>query len=339
MATTILYEQFFGKMDKPIDTPLNGRIVIVTGSNTGLGLQTAIHLARLAPARLILAVRSVEKGAAARDTLLAAKGVASSISASAVEVWPLDLASFASVNAFAARAEAELPRLDIVVENAGVNSWKQFGRTADGWETTLQVNDLATGLLAVLLFPLLRKTAALPPIDPSAPTFKPHLTLTGSEVHLVAKFHEGTLPGSILDNLNDETIFQQCWSDRYNTSKLLNIFLSRKLAELAGDKVVVNVVNPGLCETELGRDLPRIMVMIMRWLARTAEQGARNIAWAATEDTSAEPGAYVSVQAVKPTSPFTHSNEGKEAEAKVWEEMVALWKKVGGEEAKRALRE
>lgn len=79
-------------------------------------------------------------------------------------------------------------------------------------------------------------------------------------MHLVAKFSERTLPGSILDNLNDEKVHQSRWSDRYNTSKLLNIFLARKLAELAGDSIVVNVVNPGLCETELGRDMPWILV-------------------------------------------------------------------------------
>lgn len=135
-------------------------------------LQTAIHLARLSPARLILAVRDTEKGG------LASKMIEEVTPFRGVEVWKLDLASFASVRAFAKRCDTELERLDIVVENAGVAT-ERFEKTDDGWEKTIQVNDLSTGLLAVLLLPLLAKTALLPAIEGS--TLKPHLCIVGSE--------------------------------------------------------------------------------------------------------------------------------------------------------------
>lgn len=98
-------------------------------------MQAAIHLAKLSPAKIILAVRSTEKGNTARETLLAAKGVQAAVDAGlVVEVWQLDLASFASVKAFAKRAEEELQRLDVVVENAGMATQK-WTTTEDGWET------------------------------------------------------------------------------------------------------------------------------------------------------------------------------------------------------------
>jgi retinol dehydrogenase-12 len=121
--------------------------------------------------------------------------------------------------------------------NAGV-SMMNWTTTNDGFETTLQVNDLSPGLLAVLLLPLVKKTAKLPPL---ASSYTPHITFTGSEVHYWAAWkgeHEHPL-----DELNDKTKYQR--GDRYNVSKLINIFLAREIGKLAGEDVVVNVVNPG----------------------------------------------------------------------------------------------
>ena len=84
-----------------------------------------------------------------------------------------------SVKAFAARATASLARLDVFVENAGVAYMTGWHPLPSGVETMLQVNDISTGLLGVLLLPLLAKTAALP-LEPGQKPFKPHLTLVGS---------------------------------------------------------------------------------------------------------------------------------------------------------------
>jgi NAD(P)-dependent dehydrogenase (short-subunit alcohol dehydrogenase family) len=121
--------------------------------------------------------------------------------------------------------------------NAGV-SMMNWTTTKDGFETTLQVNDLSIGLLAVLLLPLVQKTAKLPPL---ASSYTPHITLTGSEVHYWTAWkgeHEHPL-----EELNDKTKYQR--ADRYNVSKLINIFLAREIGKLAGNDVIVNVVNPG----------------------------------------------------------------------------------------------
>lgn len=124
-----------------------------------------------------------------------------------------------------------------------------------------QVNGLATGLLGLLLLPLLRKTAKLPapdsvPSDNSkAVAFKPHLTIVGSEMHHFAAFKEAALPGPILLNLNKQEEFEKNPMDRYSVTKLIDVYLALGLAALAGDGVVVNVVNPGLCESEFRREM------------------------------------------------------------------------------------
>ena len=117
-------------LDLPlVSEDLEGRIVIVTGANTGLGFECAMHFLRMKPAKLILAVRSIEKGQAAALRMIdETKETRPDI----VEVWQLDMASFVSVQAFAQRVET-LPRLDIVVLNSGVNT-REWRTTGDGYE-------------------------------------------------------------------------------------------------------------------------------------------------------------------------------------------------------------
>jgi NAD(P)-dependent dehydrogenase (short-subunit alcohol dehydrogenase family) len=81
-------------------------------------------------------------------------------------------------------------------------------------------------------------------------------------------------------------------SDRYNVSKLLNIFMAREVGKLAGREVCVNVVNPGLCHSGLGRESGAFLAVLKFFLARSTEVGSRNLVWACTHDTPA--GAYVS---------------------------------------------
>lgn len=168
----------------PVPTKsFTGQTIIVTGSNTGMGLEAARHLARLDAARVILAVRSTAKGEAA------AASIRSSIPGrrdldTAVQVWPLDLASRASVLAFAARAEAELERLDVVVSNAGMYVYKSGFSLAEGDEVTITVNVVSTLLLGLLLLPKLRETSVRHGKECV-------LTFTGSFVHLLTDFPEG----------------------------------------------------------------------------------------------------------------------------------------------------
>ncbi|KAL8280529.1 hypothetical protein RQP46_007177 [Phenoliferia psychrophenolica] len=315
----------FRTLPNPEKTNLAGRVVIVTGSNVGLGLEAARHFAAMGPAKLILAVRTTEKGEAAKKSIVES----TKCGADVIEVWELDMSSFASVKAFAKKAEG-LARLDIVNENAGIAT-DQWSVTKDGYESTLQVNDIGTGLLAVLLLPILKRTAALPP-PPGATPLKVHLTLTGSEVHFWSTFTQHADPHPITA-LNDAAHFDG--KDRYNVSKLLNVFLARKLAAAAGDDVVVNVVNPGLCHSELTRSAKGLVAVFMTvfkaLLARTTEVGSRNLVWACLNETP--PGAYVSNCEVTEESDFALSPEGRSAEERVWADLTAIWEKEAPETA------
>ena len=96
------------------ETQHTGQTVIVTGSNVGLGLEAARHLTRLNAAKVILAVRSLEKGEAAKKSIEETTG-----RTGVVEVWQMDLSSYESVQQFVKKAES-LNRLDVIVENAGI---------------------------------------------------------------------------------------------------------------------------------------------------------------------------------------------------------------------------
>lgn len=159
-----------------IPTTFAGETIIVTGANTGLGLETARHCVRLGASRVILAVRSLARGESAKASIEASTKISN-----VAEVWHCDLASYDSVKEFARRANSELKRLDRVIENAGVT----FDRwtVAEGSETTVTVNVIATFLLAVLLLPKMRESGELTGT-------KPTLTVLTSDLHAMAKFKE-----------------------------------------------------------------------------------------------------------------------------------------------------
>ena len=165
-----------------------GQIIIVTGSNTGLGLEAARHLVALKAEKVILAVRNAEKGEAARRSI-----EDSTKRSGVIEVWPLDLSSYQSVEQFAQRA-SKLPRLDVLLENAGIATQKFT--LVEGNESTITVNVVSTFLLALLLLPKLRETAT---------TFNvlPRLVIVSSEVHAMTSFPERKTD-NIFNTLNDE---------------------------------------------------------------------------------------------------------------------------------------
>ncbi|KAF7335768.1 ATP-dependent DNA helicase PIF1 [Mycena venus] len=294
---------------------LEGRTYIVTGANTGLGLALATHLARLNASRVILAVRDIGKGNTARETILQETqflGV--------LEVWELDMARFASVAQFARKVET-LDRLDGAALNAGVST-RGWHTTPDGWETTFQVNALSTGLLAVLLLPLLQRTVLLADL-PNSEHIPPHLTITGSGGQNVAKFQE-RFEDNILQAMNDESKFNSF--DRYPTSKLFNYFISKKVAVLTlAQGVTVNVVDPGMNHSELPRDakLPLVVRGLIQLLAWPASKGALNILYGLLAATPS--GAYISRTRMQSTAKWLDTEHGEQVRDRAWAEMVALW--------------
>jgi len=306
-----LRDQF---LDLPlVSEDLEGRIVIVTGANTGLGFECAMHFLRMKPAKLILAVRSIEKGQAAALRMIdETKETRPDI----VEVWQLDMASFVSVQAFAQRVET-LPRLDIAVLNSGVNT-REWRTTGDGYEISLQVNVISTGLLATLLLPSMQRTTSLP----AASVLKPHLVIVSSDAHYLAGFPEHTAAKPI-SALNDQARFRS--SDRYYVTKLLDVFIVQKLARLSkASGIVISTVNPAFCRSDLNREVGMFMGLILEAIyfifARTGEMGARNYVWAALKDIPS--GSFVNSCRVDPVSKLATSEIVAD---KVWNELVEIW--------------
>lgn len=147
---------------------------IVTGANTGLGLECVKHIVSKGAGRVILAVRSRSKGEAARTAIAEATG------RDVCEVWELDYASFDSIEAFAKRLDT-LERLDVLILNAGLAMSNYI--LIDGIEQTFMVNVVSTMLLAV---------RALPKLQASAKEFntQPRLVFVSSNAAIDNKVHK-----------------------------------------------------------------------------------------------------------------------------------------------------
>ncbi|KAL7779016.1 hypothetical protein CFE70_008519 [Pyrenophora teres f. teres 0-1] len=200
------HSQFFVTPPKPT-TDLTGKTVIVTGSNVGLGKEAARHFTSLNASTVILAVRSLEKGEAARADIEATTG-----RKDVVKVMQLDMSSYASVLDFASRAAKDLDRLDIAVLNAGIIRGSGVWEVYEQDESTITVNVVSTFLLAFALLPKMRETAG-------KFNTRPTLTVVSSEVHGWATFDERKAPeGGIFARLNEKVV------DGKNVSLAAKIF-------------------------------------------------------------------------------------------------------------------
>jgi NAD(P)-dependent dehydrogenase (short-subunit alcohol dehydrogenase family) len=137
---------------------LSSKIIIVTGGNLGIGLQTVLQLSKHNPKKLYLAARSQEKFDQAVSE------IRSAVPEAKIEFLELDLASFASIKTAADKILTENDHLDLLVNNAGIMGVPR-GTTKEGYEIHFGVNHMGTVLLTRLLLPLLEKTAELPGSD------------------------------------------------------------------------------------------------------------------------------------------------------------------------------
>ncbi|KAK0511691.1 hypothetical protein JMJ35_006264 [Cladonia borealis] len=268
-------------------------------------------MVRLGASSVILACRNVEKGEAVAKDIQAT----TSCSSDSLQVWHLDLSSYASVQAFSDRVKTELPRVDALLANAGILTWK-FRVTEDN-EESITTNVISMSLLAFLLYPKLRETA-------DKYNTQTHFTVTGSELYEYAKFKERKAPaGQLFVTLNDET--KANMSDRYNVSKLLAIFVVKQMAALcpvSSGGVIVNCVAPGFCQSELHfRELDNRAVRFMvKLLSRRTEVGARTLVHGASAGAESH-GQYVPDCKITPTAGFTKGNGGAELQDRVWMEL------------------
>ncbi|MCJ1474618.1 hypothetical protein MMC13_003278 [Lambiella insularis] len=309
-----LYSQLLVRLPYPT-SDFSGQTIVVTGANSGLGLEAARHIVRLNAKRVILAVRSVAKGNNAAANI----SLSTDTDPSRVEVWHLDLSNFESVKNFAAQIK-ELDRLDAVIQNAGILT-NNFV-LSEGMESTVTVNVVRNLLLGLLVLPKLRESAALN--DRTG-----RLSFVGSDLQVVAKFTEQKEPGKLLENLNSEAIANM--PDRYSTSKLLQLYAVRSIAVLSPvcpkSNVVINYLTPGACYSDIFKDdapwySRMFMAVAKALLARTTEAGSRTLVHAARPDIDvAEHGAYLQNCSIWPNGENVDSEHGQSLEKRFVNEL------------------
>ncbi|WP_372728419.1 oxidoreductase [Nocardioides sp.] len=256
----------------PADLPdLTGRTAVVTGANSGIGVHTARELAAHG-AHVVLACRNV---AAGREAAAAMPG--------STRVEELNLASLASVRAFAGRWQGPL---DLLVNNAGVMTPPSYRETEDGFELQYGTNHLGHFALTGLLLPALTRGSS------------PRVVTVASIAH--HNGDEGVLEG------NPRTTYKP--SPAYGNTKLANVLFARELqrrARAAGSPVVSTAAHPGVSATNLfassdgmgsNRLIRATAPYFMPVLFQSAKAGANPTLYAATV---AEPGSYTGCRWLK----------------------------------------
>lgn len=237
-------------------TDLAGRTAIITGGNSGIGLETAVALASQG-AHVVIAVRNAAKGAAAVADIAARSGN------DTVEQMPLDLASIASIRSFAAAWLERDEPLHVLLNNAGL-LMRARTTTADGFETTFGVNHLGHFLLTALLHDALVATGE------------------GARVVTVSSgAHRGARRGLDFDDLMwERRRYSGFGMGAYSASKLANVMFTRALARrLEGTGVTANALHPGFVGSNFAREgdggrLGDVTMRLVRPFALSPAKGA-----------------------------------------------------------------
>lgn len=252
---------FRGKWIPPYDPQdsFDGRTVIITGANSGVGFEAAIKFVSLGASRVILAVRDISKGEAARNAIERRTN-----RQNVVDVWSLDMNSYASIKAFMIRVEQEAEQLDYVLLNAGISN-PSFVMGEHGWEQTLQVNTLSTALLGLLMFQNLKNSLS------RSGAVKPVLQITSSGTHVRAEVTpEHRQAGNILESYNTPEAYSG--QRQYGLSKLFIQLFVIHLANMASNvvgepDVIVTSVCPGqlvAINSNIGTDVFQVL-SILAW--------------------------------------------------------------------------
>ena len=243
---------------------LAGKVAVVTGGNSGIGKEAAVGIAR-AGAHVVIAARNPTKAAAALSEIETRADAGGR-----VETIPIDLASFASVHAFADAFHARHDRVDILLNNAGLVLQKR-SVTEDGHETQFQVNHLSHFLLTGLL---------AKPLAQGAPA---RVVNVSSYAHTTAR------TGLDFDDLEYERRRYRSFSV-YSATKLMNVLFTRELARRSDpDVLTANALHPGFVGSNFAREgdyglLGTLVMPLIRPFAISSEKGALTSIYLATSD-------------------------------------------------------
>ena len=277
-------------------------MAVVTGANSGIGLETGAALAGLG-AKTVLACRNESRALVARHEIVRRHPEAD------VELLQLDLGDLAQIAGAAAEATERFGRIDVCVNNAGA-IMRQRSVTVDGFETTFGVNHLGHFLLTQLLLDQIRA---------SAPS---RIVVVSSDAHKQPR------KGLDFDDLMSERSYSAFRV--YGKTKLANIYFTRELARrLDGTETTANALHPGYVASRFGRDgdtgkLGEIAMMLGRPFAISAEKGARTSVYlASSPDVAGVSGAYFYKCREKEPSAAARDDEAARRLWAVSEELVS----------------
>jgi NAD(P)-dependent dehydrogenase (short-subunit alcohol dehydrogenase family) len=270
---------------------MSGKTCLVTGATSGIGKETALQLAMLGAAVTIVA-RDAARGDAA------AASIRQRVPGAQVEIMTADLSSLAQVRRLAESVQARYPRLDVLVNNAGVISMHRQ-LTAEGLEITFATNHLGPFLLTNLLRGLLERSAPARVVTVASAAHRQVRTIPWDDLARGGQTPQG---------------------QAYAVSKLLNVLFTTELARrLANTGVTANCLHPGFVRTALGRDVtgfPGAAVRLALHLRPGPETGAKtSIYVASSPDVTSISGGYFVKSKLSQPSPLA---QDPQAAARLW---------------------
>eukprot|EP00985_Skeletonema_marinoi_P034950 scaffold45270_cov190-Skeletonema_marinoi.AAC.3 len=293
---------------QPSPGSLAGQVHVITGANTGLGLESAKRLAA-ADATVVMTARSDAKGDKAKGQVLDYLKERS-INNKEIYSLTLDLSDFESVKSFPERYEKMLGsrKIDVLMNNAGAIN-KDFELGKDGIERTFQSNHLGPFLLTSSLFPYLNHDGA-------------RVINVSSYAHeVIPKVHKTGKPGLDMNNLNSEISYASDGWEAYGQTKLENVFFTEELqrrADAAGlDWLTTVALHPGLVGTDIWRSTPvakgssgikALSSMLFYNNVLTTEEGANTQVKLASEKNIAKGRYYDENGRLKELAPFARDS-------------------------------
>ncbi|MFX0108652.1 MAG: SDR family oxidoreductase [Candidatus Hodarchaeota archaeon] len=271
---------------------MTGKVCIITGSNSGIGKETAASLAEKG-ATIAMAVRNTKRGEAARTELEERTGSES------ISVMLCDLASIDSIRTFVSDFNEKYNQLDVLVNNAGAAFHKRHV-THDGFECTLAVNFLGPFLLTHCLLPKLKACA---------PSRIINLT-SGLHGRATVDFND----------LQSERSYNGM--SAYQNTKLMSLMFTYELARrLEGTGVTANAVHPGFVATNLGSNMGglrnKVMFKLVRPMQISPQKGAATSVYVASSpELENVSGAFFAKEQETKSSDFSYD---REVQKRLWE--------------------
>jgi NAD(P)-dependent dehydrogenase (short-subunit alcohol dehydrogenase family) len=278
-----------------LDVELTDKVCAITGGNSGIGYAAALELARRGATVYVL-VRNWERGLAARDSIIAQTGNEQ------IFLEALDLSDLASVRTCSERLTSQLPRLDVLINNAA-NAFEQRELSPDGVEMTFATNVRGPFALTNALLPLMKRGARIINVSSGGMYF--------TKLHVNDLYYE--------HKRYDELM-------AYAQSKRALTMLTEMWAQqLAGAGIMVNAMHPGWADTPLVQTGMPVFRQTMLRILRTPAEGADTIVWlAAAREVEGVTGRFWFDRRARPRHILPLTRNSAKDYRKLWTECVKL---------------